>query len=95
MSNRSENITGSGPRKENPSSSIRFSECFYHTFITGRQLPTLHRPVLKNVLHIKVHKRKNEIVPLCKNDAVTTYRALADDLHALTIALDSSEKSSR
>jgi len=55
----------------------------------------LHRPVLKNVLHIKVHKRKNEIVPLCKNDAVTTYRALADDLHALTIALDSSEKSSR
>jgi len=95
VSNRSENITGSGPGKECPSSSIRFSECFYHTFIMGRQLPTLHRPVLKNALHINVHKRKNENVPACKNNAVKTYGALIGDLHALTFALDRSEKSSR
>jgi hypothetical protein len=58
VSNRSENIIGAGPGKENPSSSIRFSECFYRTFIMGWQLPTLQLPVLKNVLHIKVNKRK-------------------------------------
>jgi hypothetical protein len=61
----------------------------------GKTTSDFAASLLKHVLHIKVHKRKTESVPVCKNRAVKTYGAVAGDLHALTSALDRSEKSSR